>query len=166
MSLEYTWTRDNLKAKLHRMRRIPNLIFLGLGVLFYVYFTWYGITEDIFDTKIILLGFVVYFMILIIFLLLTTKLYVFINLLRNDRKTSKAYGTYYISADDKGINSKINNEKIAYEWKEISKFKKGKSGFFLATDKDKLGLRFDKNCLNEEKYTQLLKYVEDKLAKV
>ena len=57
-------------------------------------------------------------------------------------------------------------EESAYEWKEISKFKKGKRGFFLATDKDKLGLRFDKNCLNEEKYTQLLKYVEDKLAKV
>lgn len=166
MNIEYNWTRDDLKEKLHKMRTVPNIIFLVLGVAFYVYFTWYAIIEEVFDNKILLLGFIVYFMILILFLLLTTKLYVAINLFRNDRKTSKAYGTYHINVDNNGINSEINEEVISYKWKDISKFKKGKNSFFIATDSDRLGLKFERNSLKEEKYDKLLKYVEEKLAEV
>lgn len=166
MNLEYTWTRDDLKNKLHKMRRVPNAIFLVLGIAFYLYVTWYGFMDEAFNAKIILLGFVIYFMCLLLLLLLTTKIYVFLNLRRNDKRTDKAYGTYYVKVDDKGINSKINDEKISYKWKDISKFKKSKNSFFLATNKDQLGLLFDKNYIKEEKYNKLLKYVEERLSEV
>ena len=166
MNLEYTWTRDNLKEKLHKKRRIPNAIFLLLGIAFYLYFTWYGYMDDAFDAKIILLGFVIYFMVLLLFLLLSTKIYVFLNLRRNDRKTAKAYGTYYVKADDNGINSEINDETISYKWKDVSKFKKNRNSFFIATKKDELGLLFDKQCITDEKYDKLLKFVEERLSEV
>lgn len=166
MSLEYTWTRDNLKEKLHKMRRVPNTIFLLIGIAFYLYFTWYGFLDEACDDKVILLGFVLYFMVLILLLLLSTKMYVFLNLRRNDKKTDKAYGTYYVSADDSGINSKINDESINYKWEDVSKFKKNKNSFFIATKNDQLGLLFDKKCLSDEKYNKLLKYVEERLSEV
>ncbi len=165
MNIEYTWTRNDLKEKLHRMRRMPNLIFLILGVIFYLYVTWYGFIDKTFDDKIIILGFIIYFMVLLLFLLLVTKLYVFMNLRRNDKKTSNAYGTYYVSANDEGIQTEINNEKISYKWKEISSFKKNKNGFFIATKKDKLGLLFEKNTIKKD-YNKLLKFVETKLSEV
>lgn len=166
MNLEYTWTRDDLKEKLHKMRRVPNTIFLLLGVFFYVYVTWYGFMEEAFDAKVILLGFVVYFMGILLLLLLSTKIYVFLNLRRNDKKTANAYGTYYVNVDENGIESKINDEKISYKWKDVSKFKKGRNSFFIATKKDQLGLLFDKNCIDEESYNKLLKFVENQLAEV
>lgn len=166
MNLEYTWTRDDLKEKLHKMRRVPNAIFLALGIAFYLYITWYGFMDEAFDAKIILLGFVVYFMGLLLVLLLSTKIYVFLNLRRNDKKTAKAYGTYYVKADDDGINSSINDEKISYKWKDISKFRKNKNTFFIATKKDQLGLLFDKHYIKEEKYNKLLNYVEERLSEV
>ena len=166
MNLEYTWTRDDLKEKLHKMRRVPNTIFLLLGVFFYVYVTWYGFMEEAFDAKVILLGFVVYFMGILLLLLLSTKIYVFLNLRRNDKKTANAYGTYYGKVDEKGIESEINDEKISYKWKDVSKFKKSRNSFFIATKKDQLGLLFDKNCIDEESYNKLLKFVENQLAEV
>lgn len=166
MNLEYTWTRDDLKEKLHKMRRVPNTIFLLLGVAFYLYFTWYGLIEEAFDAKIILLGFIIYFLGILFLLLLSTKIFVFINLKRNDKKTANAYGTYYVNVDESGIESEINNEKISYKWRDVSKFKKSRNSFFIATKKDRLGLVFDKNCIDEENYKKLLKYVEKKLAEV
>lgn len=166
MNLEYTWTRDDLKEKLHKMRRVPNAIFLLLGISFYLYFTWYGLTEEVFDAKVILLGFVVYFMGILLLLLLSTKIYVFLNLRRNDRKTAKAYGTYFVNVDEDGIESEINDEKISYKWKDVSTFKKSRNSFFIATKKDQLGLLFDKNYIDEENYNKLLKFVEKQLAEV
>ena len=166
MNLEYTWTRDDLKEKLHKMRRVPNTIFLLLGVFFYVYVTWYGFMEEAFDAKVILLGFVVYFMGILLLLLLSTKIDVFFNLRRNDKKTANAYGTYYVNVDENGIEAEINDEKISYKWKDVSKFKKSRNSFFIATKKDQLGLLFDKNCIDEESYNKLLKFVENQLAEV
>ena len=122
--------------------------------------------DSTFDAKIILLGFVIYFMGLLLILLLVTKLYVFLNLRRNDKKTSKAYGTYHVKADENGINSVINDETISYKWKEISKFRKNKHSFFVATKTDQLGLLFDKNYIKDEKYDKLLKFVEERLSEV
>lgn len=166
MNLEYTWTRDDLKEKLHKMRRIPNAIFLLLGISFYLFYTWTGLTEEVFDAKVILLGFIIYFMGILLLLLLSTKVYVFLNLRRNDKNTANAYGTYYVNVDESGIESEINDEKIAYKWKDISKFKKSRNSFFIATKKDRLGLLFDKNYIDEENYNKLLKFVEKQLAEV
>lgn len=166
MSLEYTWTRDDLKDKLHKMRRVPNAIFLVLGIAFYLFVTWYGFMDEAFDAKIILLGFIIYFMGLLLLLLLATKIYVFLNLRRNDKQTDNAYGTYYVKADEVGINSEINDEKISYKWKDISEFKKSKDSFFIATKKDRLGLLFDKKYIKEDKYDRLLNFVEEQLREV
>ena len=164
VNLEYTWTRDDLKNKLYKKRTVPNVIFLGLGILFYLYVTWYAFMDKACDIKILLLGFLIYFACLMAMLLLSTKMYVFLNLRRNDKKTAKAYGTYFIKVDDNGISSKINEEQISYMWKDISKFKKNKNSFFLATNKDHLGLYFDKSCIKEEQYIKLLQYVEERLS--
>ena len=75
MNLEYTWTRDDLKEKLHKMRRIPNAIFLLLGISFYLFYTWTGLTEEVFDAKVILLGFIIYFMGILLLLLLSRNKY-------------------------------------------------------------------------------------------
>jgi hypothetical protein len=163
MSLEYTWTRNDLKKKLKKKRVIPNIVFSVIGVVLYFYLTYYGLVGNIFDKGILLIGFLVYFTILEIILFLMTHLYVYGRLKVNDRRTSKAYGTYYIVADEKGIKSTINDTVIEYEWNKISKFKHNKKWFFRATKKDRLGLLFNSEVLGEDKYTKLLSYVSKKI---
>jgi len=164
MNIKYTWTRDDLKRKLYKKRVIPNIIFLVLGIVFYLYFTWYGIIDDNFDIKVIILWFVIYFIVLSAFLFILTKLYVFLNLKRNDRKTLNAYGTYYVKVDKKGICSKINDNTVEYKWEDISKFKETKNNFYIATKYDRLGLRFDRNYIRDEDFERLLNYVKEKLS--
>lgn len=165
MKLEYEWTRENLKDKLRNKRKIPNIIFLILGILFFLYVTYYGFVLDEFDSKYLLLGFVLYTSILIILLCIITRLYIFLKLRRNDKKTHKAYGTYYIEVNDDFITSTINDEIISYDWKDITKFKKKKNSFFIATKKDKLGLLFCKSVFEEKDYNKLLEFVNNKLQK-
>lgn len=163
MKIEYEWTREDLKKKLDHNRKIPNIIFMILGTLFYFYVTYYGFILDEFDPKYLILGFFIYAACLVIILFLITKLYIFFKLRRNDKKTSKAYGTYYVEVDKDYIKSTINNEIISYKWDDITKFKNKKNYFFLATKKDKIGLLFCKSILKEENYNKLYKYVKDKL---
>lgn len=164
MKIEYEWTRQDLKKKLKQKRKLPNIIFMVLGTLFYFYITYYGfILSDEFDAKYLILGFFIYVACLVIILFLITKLYVFCKLRRNDKKTSKAYGVYNIKADRDSITSNINEEIISYKWSDVTKFKNKKSYFFLSTKEDKLGLLFNKNVLGEDKYNKLREYVIDNL---
>lgn len=165
MNLEYKWTREDLKEKLIRKRKTPNIVFFILGMLFFLYITYYGFILDEFDTLYLVLGFILYTVSLLILLFLITKLYVFTRLRRNDKKTSKAYGNYCIEANDETITSTINDEIISYKWKDITKFKKRKNYFFIATREDKLGLLFCKGTIEPDKYDRLIEFVNNKLSK-
>jgi len=164
MKLEYEWSREDLKKKLKKKRKTPNIVLLIFGVALYFYITYYGIIWPEFDTWILLLGFLIYLTVLLIIIRLSTILYVFSRLRRNDRKTDKAYGTYYIELDDETITSKINDFSITYKWKDISTFKNKKKYFFIATKEDKLGLLFTKEVIEEEKYNKLLEFVEKRIG--
>jgi hypothetical protein len=163
MKIEYKWTRDDLAEKLSKKRLVPNIVFLIVGIFAYLFFTYYGFVLEEFDTKIIALGFFIYVTCILLLLFLITKLYIFMKLRRNDKKTDNAYGTYHIEVSDDKISSKINDEVITYEWEEITQFKHKKKYFFVATKEDSLGLLFCKDCLKDEKYQKLLEYVKRKV---
>jgi len=164
MKIEYEWSRDDLKNKLKKKRQTPNLVLLILGIGLYFYVTYYGIVWAYFNTWIILAGFVIYLTALLIIIRISTWIYVFSKLRGNDRRTNKAYGTYYIELNDETISSKINDLEIIYKWEEISKFRKNKKQFFVATKKDKLGLLFSKEVLKEDDYNKLLDLVESRIG--
>jgi len=164
MKLEYEWSREDLKKKLKKKRQIPNLVLLVLGVALYFYVTYYGIMWAYFDTWIILVGFLIYFTLLLIIVRISTWVFVFSRLRGNDKKTQNAYGTYYIELNDETISSKINDIDITYKWEDISKFKKNKKQFFVATKKDKLGLLFTKEVIKEDEYNKLLSFVESRIG--
>ena len=163
MQTKYEWTREDLKRKLRRKRFIPNLALLSFGAFAYFFFTYYAIVWKEFDTGTVMIGFILYFTILSAALFLMTHLYVFGRLRRNDKKTSKAYGTYYIDADEMGIKSTINDSVIYYKWEDIAKFKRKKKWFFINTKKDKLGLLFSSDVMGKESYDELYSYVKKRL---
>lgn len=163
MTVDCKWSRSDLKRYLYEKRKTPNIIFLVLGSCFFFYITYYGWVQDEFvDKKILLLGFAIYFIVLLAFLWLVTKIYVFVKLRRNDIKTSKAYGEYHIQADDSKIVSVVGDEEITYDWKDVSCCKFKKNYFFLATKKDKLGLCFRREVLKND-YDKLFSYVKAQL---
>ena len=150
MKIECNWSRNDLKKYLHRQRRIPNIILLVLGIYFFYYITYYAYSDIFVDKTVLLLGFAIYVLLFIVLLWVATKIYVFVKLRRNDKKTSKAYGTYRIEIDKNKIVSIIGDEKISYEWKEISYSKFRKNYFFLATKRDKIGLVFRREILRDD----------------
>lgn len=163
MKLDCSWTRDDLKTYLKKKRRITNIIFLLFGIYFYFSWTKYGFLDVNTDKKILWLGFVIYFLAIIFLLWAITKLYVFLKLRRNDKKTSNAYGTYHIEANKKKISSSIGEEKFSYEWKDITTFRIRRKYFFLKTREDKIGLYFRREILKGD-YDKLLSYVKEQLA--
>lgn len=163
MKLDCSWTRDDLKKYLKKKRRIPNVVFLILGTYFFFSWTKYGFLDINTDKRILWLGFVIFFFFMIFLLWFVTKLYIFFKLRRNDRKTSKAYGTYHIEADKKKISSKLGEEIFSYQWKEITSCKIRKNYFFLKTKNDKIGLCFRREILKED-YDKLLSYVKGQIT--
>lgn len=163
MKLDCSWTRDDLKAYLKKKRRIPNIIFMILGTYFFFSWTKYGFLDINTDKKILWLGFVIYFFFMIFLLWVVTKLYVYLKLRRNDKKTSKAYGNYHIEANKKQISSAIGKEKFTYLWKDITSHKIRKNYFLLRTKNDKIGLCFRREILKED-YDKLLSYVKEQLS--
>ena len=160
MKFEYNWTKDDLKKELLERRKITNIIFLIIGILLYIYVMYTGIVSNIFDNKIILLYGLIYTLILSIILFITTKLYVLYSIKKNDRNTNKAYGVYKVVLDENSITVSINNDKISYKYKDITKFKQRKNSFFIRTKEDKIGLRFNDKVLNKEDYDKLLEYMK------
>lgn len=160
MKFEYNWTKDDLKKELLERRKITNIIFLIIGILLYIYVMYTGIVSNIFDNKIILLYGLIYTLILSIILFITTKLYVLYSIKKNDRNTNKAYGVYKVVLDENSITVSINNDKISYKYKDITKFKQSKHSFYIRTKEDKIGLRFNDKVLNKEDYDKLLEYMK------
>ena len=163
MKLEYNWTKDDLKKELISKRKITNIIFLIIGISLYIFVMYSGIVSNIFDNKVILLYGLIYTCILCLILFITTKLYVLYSIKKNDKKTNKAYGTYKIVLDKNSITVSINNDKISYKYKDITKFKQSKHSFFIRTKEDKIGLRFNDKVLNKDDYNKLLNYMKQVL---
>lgn len=163
MKLDCSWTRDDLKLYLKKKRKIPNIIFLILGTYFFFSWTKYGFSDVNTDKKILWLGFGIFFIFMIFLLWAVTKLYIYLKLKRNDKKTSNAYGIYHIEANKKKISSSIGNEKFSYPWEEITSCKVRKNYFLLRTKNDKIGLCFRREVLKED-YDKLLSYVKEQLA--
>ena len=163
MSLEYEWTRDDLKQVLVNKRKKSTIIILVIGILFYFYLTMFGFMNEYFDSIMLLLGFFIYFAVLYLVLKLINLFYIKLNLKRNDKRTNKAYGKYIIRMNDKQIESDFNDQKIVYKWEDISKLKVRKNYFFIRTKNDFIGLTFRKNMLKED-YDKVLEYVKKKVA--
>ncbi len=162
MKIECSWTRKDLKKYLYQKRKVPNLIFLGLGIFTYFFATYYAFQDRLCDNKVLILGFFICLLILLILLWGVTHLYVFCKLRRNDKKTHKAYGTYQIEVDKEKITSTFAEEKISYLWKDVTTAKFHKNSFYLRTKEDKLGLVFHREILKED-YDALQKYVKKHL---
>lgn len=160
MKFEYNWTKDDLKKELLRRRKTSNIVFLIIGILLYFYVMYSGIVSSLFDNKIILLYGLIYTLILCVILFITTKLYVYLNIKRNSKKTDNAYGKYIVKLDKNSIEVSINNRKIKYNYKDITKFKQRKHSFFIRTKDDKIGLRFNDKLLNKEDYDKLLEHIK------
>ena len=161
MTLEYEWTRDDLKKVLVNKRKKTTIIILVIGALFYFYLTKFGFMNEYFDSLMLLLGFFIYFAVLYIVLKLINLFYINLNLKRNDKRTNKAYGKYIIRMNDKQIESDFNDQKIVYKWSDISKLKIRKKYFFIRTKNDFIGLTFRKDMLKDD-YDKVLKYVKEK----
>ena len=160
MNFEYNWEKDDLKKELISKRKKTNVIFLIIGILMYLYFTYYAIISAQFDNKYILAFGIGYVAILGGILLITTKIYVKTSLKKNDKNTSNAYGLYKVKVDDNFIRVSINDTDIEYKYKDIIKFKKKKNYFFICTANDKIGLLFKKKVIGEENYNKTLEYIE------
>ena len=160
MSFEYEWNKEDLKKELINKRKRANVIFFILGILMYIYFTYYAIISKMFDNKYIFAFGLGYVSILGAVLLISTKLYISYSLKKNDKKTSNAYGIYKVVLNDDSINVSVNDININYKYSDISKFKKNKKQFFICTKDDKIGLLFKKKVIGAEKYKELLEYIE------
>lgn len=163
MKIDCTWTRDDLKSYLKKKRVIPNIIFLALGTYFFFSWTKYGFLDVNTDKKILWLGFAIYFLFIIFLLWAITKLYIFLKLRRNDKKTGKAYGVYHIEVDKQKISSTLGEDEFCYYWKDVTFFRVRRNYFFLKTKKDKIGLCFRKEILKDN-YEKLLSYVKQQLS--
>ena len=163
MKIECSWTREDLKKYLIKKRQLSNIILFVLGILAFVYITILGFFSNDFDNWVLAIGFVCYILFLIVILYLITKIYVWMKLSRNDRKTKKAYGTYVIEVDKKGITSKFGKETISYQWKDINRKKFHKNYFYLATNEDSLGLYFRREVLKDD-FERLKSYVQKRLS--
>lgn len=161
MTLEYVWTREDLKKVLIK-KRIPfSLIVIIISIIFYGYLIKFGITNEFFDNTKLILGFLIYLILVCIIVYLLNLFYIFRNLKRNDKRTNKAYGKYIIRMNDKQIESDFNNQKIVYKWKDISKLKIRKKYFFIRTKNDFIGLTFRKDLLKDD-YDKALDYIKKK----
>ena len=163
MSLEYEWNKEDLKKELQKKRAKTNFIFILIAIFLYLFLMYNGLISKIFDNKIILLYGLVYISIVGIILFISTKLYVYTSLRKNDKKTNKAYGLYKLVLDEKHLNININDTNITYKYEDITKYKKHKNYFFICTNNDKLGLIFKKNVLGNDKYNELIKYLDNKI---
>lgn len=163
MNLKYNWTKEDLKKELTDKRMKTNTIFLILGILLYIYLMYGGIKSGVFDNKIILLYGLIYTCVLAIVLFVSAKIYVYLSLKKNDKDTNKAYGMYEIVLDDNSINVSINNEKVSYNYKDITKLKEKRNSFFIRTKKDKIGLIFKQKVIGKEDYNKLLSYIKQAL---
>ncbi len=164
MIFEYTWQRKELKKELIKRRYNTNIIFLILGIVLYVLFTLEAIKSNLFDKLVLLIGGVIFTLILALVLFITTKIYVFLSLKKNDKDTHNAYGKYKIELTaSKMIVSLNDNQIIEYDYKDIVKVKRKKDSLFIATKQDKLGLIFKKHILGSQNYNQLLTFIDDKI---
>ena len=163
MTINIEWTRDDLKKVLIKKRMKSNIVIFILSFLLYLYITYYWFVYKEFDNIKLLFAFVVYLAIIMLFLYLTTKLYVHIRLKRNDKRTDMAYGKYVIKMDDEKVLSSFNNNKISYKWKDIKKFKVRRNYFFIRTATDFIGLTFRKSELKDD-YNKALEYVKSKIT--
>ena len=165
MNKEYNWGREDLKKELFKKRKKFNIICFIIIVLIYLLYISQAITMKAFDNKWLLVFGLIFLTVVIAILHYSAKLYVFINLRRNDKKTNKAYGTYKIDANNECISVTINNQNITYKYSDINKFKKKKDLFFINTSNDKIGLTFKKYMLGENDYNELLQLVSKNINK-
>ncbi len=164
MSLEYEWTKTDLRKELVTKRYKTNIIFLIMGVILYVWLMADGIKSELFDNFIILIGGVIFTFVLALVLFITTKLYVAFSMRKNDRNTNKAYGLYKLSINDQCVKVTINNDVIEYDYKDIIKLKKRRHSFFIRTKDDKVGLLFKENMLGKDNYHKVLAYIVDRVG--
>lgn len=163
MSLEYEWNKEDLKKELIKNRSKANLVFVLLAIFLYIFLMYNGLVSKVFDNKIILLYGLVYLSIICLILFISTKLYVFMSLRKNDKKTNKAYGLYKVVLDDNSLNLSINNTNVSYNYKDITKYKKRKNYLFVCTKEDKIGIIFKKKVIGNDKYLELIKYLDNKI---
>ena len=165
MNKEYNWEREDLKKELLKKRKKFNIICFIIIVGIYLLYISQAIQMKAFDNKWLLVIGLIFLTVVITILHYSTKLYVFINLRRNDKKTNKAYGIYKIDANNEYISVSINEQNITYKYSDINKFKKKKDMFFINTNNDKIGLIFKKDMLGSEDYKKLLELVSSNINK-
>ena len=160
MSIEYEWNKEDLKKELIKSRKKTNIIFFIIGILMFIYFTYYALISKAYDNKYIIGYGIGYIALLLAILLISTKIYVASRLRKNSKDTSDAYGLYKLIVDDKCVSVSINDLKIKYDYKDIVKIKKKKDKFQIFTKEDKIGLTFKKSVLGEENYNKLLECIQ------
>ncbi len=159
MKIEYNWSRADLKKELLSKRFKTNIIFFILSIVLYIWFMYAGIVSDAFDNLVIFIGGVVYLFVVSLLLFIFTKIYVTLNLKRNDKNTNKAYGKYIIKTDDNKIEVLINKDKYEYNFSDITQIKSRRNSFFIKTKEDKIGLTFKRKLLNED-YDNLYNHIK------
>lgn len=165
MKVEYEWSRDDLRKELVDKRYKTNIILFVLSIVLFICFMYEGIISDAFDNLVIFIGGLVYIFLVALLLYIFTKIYVTINLKRNDKNTNKAYGKYKISADNKKIEVVINKDKFIYNYADINKIKKKKNMFIIRTKEDKIGLTFKKKLLGnnyDDLYNHIISHINTK----
>ena len=162
MNIEYNWGREDLKKELISRRKVFNVITFIIFLSLYLFCISGALFSKLFDNKWLLICSLVYIVILFLLLFLTTKIYVFINLKRNDKKTDNAYGKYKIIVSDEDIKVNINNQEIIYKYCDINKLKIYKNKFIIKSKNDKIGLTFKKALLNND-YNKLLDKIKSKI---
>lgn len=163
MKLEYNWSREDLKHELKDKRYKTNVTLFIVSIILYIWFMYTGIKSNTFDNLVILIGGLVYLFIVGLLLFIFTKIYVALNLKRNDKNTNCAYGKYIVNVNDKKIEVLINKDKYEYNLKDITKIKKSKNSFFIKTNDDKIGLTFKKKLLKDD-YEKLYEYINTKIS--
>ena len=165
MNKEYNWGREDLKKELYNKRKRFNIICFIVIMVIYILYIWQAIKMNTFDNKWLLVLGLLFISLVLAILHYSAKLYVFINLRRNDKKTKKAYGKYIVNATEDTISVSVNDQNITYKYSDINKFRMKKDMFFISTSSDKLGLTFKKSMLGEEDYNQLLNIVKKNINK-
>ena len=158
MNFEYEWNKEDFKKELTRKRLVPNIAFLLFGIIIYAYIMSFGIKSKMFDNKIILIISLIFIAILVLILFVSTKLFVFISLKKNEK--NNPYGVYKVNLNKDSIIVEVNNNVIQYKYSEIIKYKKRKNYLFVRTKEDKIGLIFKRNVIKNNNYNELIKYIE------
>lgn len=156
MKFEYKMDRSDLKKIMLKNYSKLNIIYLIIGIIFFIIITYKIAT---YNALIFLTSLIIYTLIMIGILFGISLIFVTIMLKYNDRFTDNAYGLYQISINKNKIEEKINDQKFVMNISDIKKVKI-KDNTITILDGSKLAFIFNKDLFVKSKdYDKLVDYL-------